>query len=64
MNAPEIWTAREIAEWLGLSQRHVIDRLTKQKDFPRPVVSGKGVRGRWLKDAIIRWADRDGLLGH
>ena len=64
MNAPEIWTAKEIAEWLGYSVRHVIDRLTKQDDFPKPIVSGKGVKGKWLKAAILKWADRDGLLDH
>lgn len=64
MNAPEIWTAKEIAEWLNLSTRHVIDRLTKRKDFPQPIVGGKGVKARWLKVSILKWADRDGLLDH
>lgn len=59
MNAPELWTAREIASWLMLSARHVAERLVHESGFPAPAIGGKKFgRKRWFKDDVIRWAGK------
>ena len=46
----------QIAEYLRVTRPHVTDRLTKQPDFPAPVVD----RGRklrlWLRSEVEAWA--------
>lgn len=46
----------QIAEYLRVTRPHVTDRLTKQTDFPAPVVD----RGRklrlWLRSEVEAWA--------
>lgn len=56
INAPEIWTADEIAQWLKLGRRHVAERIVHDPKFPRPIMPGPNQRKRWLKDDIIAWA--------
>lgn len=51
---PEVWTAKEIAEWLRLSQRHVADRLVHDPRFPRPLKGCVGKK-RWIKDEVVEW---------
>lgn len=55
---PEIWTTKEIAAVLGLSQRHVAERIIHERGFPPPIRSGKYLKKRWLKDAIFAWMNK------
>lgn len=57
--ADELWTATEVAEHLGYSRRHVVDRLSKNPNFPAPIVvptkTGEGCRKLWHRERIISW---------
>ncbi len=56
MNQPTMVTVStaEIASLLGCSRQHVTDRLTKEPDFPVPVID--------LSNKLRRWDERDVLL--
>lgn len=63
-----LWTAERIAEYLGLSARHVAERLTVQPDFPKPVcLPSSGEKGRqarrWEPEDVIRWANQNKRRG-
>lgn len=45
-----------IAEILGLSRKHVTDRLSKHPSFPRPVVNVSRKTRRWSESDIMEWA--------
>lgn len=58
--APEriIWTAKQCAEYLGISERHYVDRLSKTYGFPTPIKlpseSGRG-HSRWYANEVQVW---------
>lgn len=45
-----------IAELLGTSRKHVTDRVTKQPDFPPPVVNRSQRLRRWAREQVMQWA--------
>jgi len=47
-----------IAAILGVSRRHVTDRLSKHPSFPKPVIAISRKTKRWLRDAIMEWASQ------
>ena len=49
-------TASDIANLLGLSARHVTERITKRPDFPRPVINVSSHTRRWSLVDVKRWA--------
>jgi len=58
---PSLWSVKEIATFLKLSERHVQDRVVKSPNFPKGfLIPGAGKiksRVRWKKDDVIDWAD-------
>jgi predicted DNA-binding transcriptional regulator AlpA len=54
-----IWTAKQCAEYLGVSERHFVDRLSKSFGFPTPIKlpSDTGARGhsRWYEVELTAW---------
>lgn len=46
-----LWSAKEIAAYIGYSERHVRERVVHEHGFPKPA---RNIRGRWLKSEIIR----------
>jgi predicted DNA-binding transcriptional regulator AlpA len=49
-------TVDEIANLIGLSRRHVTDKITKRPDFPRPVINVSSHTKRWALTDVKRWA--------
>jgi len=47
------WTARQIAEHIGLSLRHISERVTNRRDFPAPYRVGS--RRFWKSEDVITW---------
>jgi len=54
MTAALITTA-DIAELIGVSRRHVTDRLTKDPTFPAPTVRLSQKLVRWDRDQVLAW---------
>lgn len=57
----QIWSSRQVAEYLDVSPRQVTERLSNRPDFPRamrlPTDGGKGPL-RWKAREVIAWAER------
>jgi len=55
-----LWSAEEVAEYLKVSRRQVVERLAKRQGFPTPIVmptdTGEAGRLRWDREKIIAWA--------
>lgn len=55
-----IWGAKACAEYLGLSDRHFGDRVSKSYGFPEPIElpmdNGKRGHARWYAIDIQAWA--------
>ena len=49
-----------IAALLGLTRQHVTDRLTKRRDFPRPVIDLSRRTRRWREADVLAWAKGKG----
>jgi predicted DNA-binding transcriptional regulator AlpA len=56
MNLADRWTTEHIATFLGLSRKHVTDRVVTQKSFPRPVINNSQRNRRWDAEQVRRWA--------
>lgn len=58
----ELWSAAEIAAYLKVSPRQVIDRYSKLPDFPRairlPSLSGGCGHPRWKASDVIAWSQK------
>lgn len=48
-------TVDQLAELFQLNKRHVAERVTKRKDFPKPYQIG-GAR-RWNEEEVLRWVE-------
>ena len=46
----------DIADLLRVSRQHVTDRLTKQPDFPKPIINISRRTRFWRRQDIERWA--------
>lgn len=52
-----LWTSADVAQYVGLSERVVVERLQHQPGFPRPVRPlGPRSHPRWLPHDVIEWA--------
>jgi predicted DNA-binding transcriptional regulator AlpA len=53
---PACWTIRQLAQWLGISERH-LHRLRERPDFPKPV-AGLGRSVRFADDDVEQFLAR------
>jgi len=54
-----LWSYREIADYLRLSQDAVARNVVAQPNFPQPLLpctKGKKASKRWFAGEVIRWA--------
>lgn len=49
-------TAKEIAQIVPLSARHIAERVTHRKDFPLPYRIGK--RRFWKRSVVLEWIEK------
>lgn len=56
-----IWTAKQCADYLGISERHFVDRVSKHWQFPTAIKlpNATGARGhsRWHAVDVQQWAN-------
>jgi predicted DNA-binding transcriptional regulator AlpA len=54
-----IWTAKQSADYIGVSERHFVDKVSKAFDFPAPIKlpTDRGRRGhaRWYAVEVQDW---------
>ncbi len=48
----ELWTAAQVADYLGYSTGYFNRAISKEPDFPRELRTGR----RWLRSEVIKWA--------
>lgn len=46
---------KAIAEILGVTRKHVTDRLTKEPTFPAPAINLSPKTRRWNRDQVMAW---------
>ncbi len=49
-NIPELWSSKDIADWLGYSLRHVRERVVHDPSFPKRLPQ---INDRWFKDEVL-----------
>ncbi|TXF09821.1 helix-turn-helix transcriptional regulator [Pelomicrobium methylotrophicum] len=58
----DLWSADEIAAYLKVCRRYVIDRYSKLPDFPPairlPSAGGRSGHPRWRASDVIAWAEK------
>ena len=55
----ELWTAQQVAEYLGYSPRTVAEKSTSRRDFPQPInVGASNVKRtkRWRAEEVREWS--------
>lgn len=56
----KLWTADDVAEYLSVCRRQVVNRYAKLPDFPAPIQlptpTGRGEL-RWPRKSIVEWAE-------
>lgn len=54
-----LWDVRECAEYLRMSEKHFIDRVSKTMKFPSPIKlpseTGRRAHPRWYASEIMDW---------
>lgn len=55
--ADDLWSADDIADYLGLAKNTVQGRTVKTNGFPRPVMLPTGGK-RWVAKEVRAWAMR------
>ncbi|TDR82148.1 hypothetical protein [Paludibacterium purpuratum] len=57
-NAPALWKAENIGEWLDLSEYTVSHHVVTQPGFPAAIraTGTKECQKRWFADEVIEWA--------
>lgn len=57
-----IWTSKQCAEYLGMSERHYVDRVSKSAGFPLaiklPTENGSRGHSRWYAQEIQEWVKK------
>lgn len=53
----------QIAEILGVSRTHVVDRISKQPDFPKPIIRVSRQTVWWDERDIWEWARKRAQKG-
>lgn len=46
----------DISKMLGVSRQHVVARMTKRPDFPKPCINISQRLRRWRKEDVMKWA--------
>lgn len=54
--ANDLLDTAAIAQLLGLSRRHVTERLTKAPTFPAPAIAVSRQTKRWRRGDVLAWA--------
>jgi predicted DNA-binding transcriptional regulator AlpA len=52
----DLWTTEHIATFLGLTRKHVTDRLVARPDFPKPEINNSSRNRKWLSEKVRQWA--------
>ncbi|WP_043767597.1 helix-turn-helix transcriptional regulator [Algiphilus aromaticivorans] len=52
MTTPELWDSRQIADYLRLERKTVLNRVVHEPGFPKPIAAAKRNR-LWVKDEVI-----------
>lgn len=55
---PDLIDTKAIAALLGLSTKHVQERLVHTADFPRPAISLSRKMRRWSTDDVNAWLEK------
>lgn len=54
-----LWDAKECAEYLRMSEKHFVDRVSKTMKFPKPIKlpseTGRRSHPRWYAQEIMEW---------
>ncbi len=55
-----LWDAKECAEYLRMSEKHFMDRVSKTMKFPKPIKlpseTGRRAHSRWYASEVMDWA--------
>ncbi len=51
----QLLSTKDIAELLGVSRAHLVDRLSKRPDFPAPIVNISQRIRKWKRDDVLKW---------
>lgn len=51
-----LWTTEHIATFLGLTRRHVTERLVTRPDFPKPEINYSSHNRKWQPEQVRQWA--------
>jgi predicted DNA-binding transcriptional regulator AlpA len=57
----QLWSAQDIAAYLGVSPRTVAERYAPRPDFPAPIrlpSTGQAGLKRWKAAEVMTWAER------
>lgn len=54
-NTMEMIDTKAIAEILGVTRKHVTDRLTKEPTFPAPKIDLSPKTRRWSRVEVMAW---------
>lgn len=60
-SSKDLWTTENIATYLGLSRKHITDRVVKQKGFPKPEIASSTRNRRWHPEKVRAWAAGGGM---
>lgn len=52
----ELVDTLDISKMFGVTRHHVVARLTKRPDFPKPCVNISQRLRRWSKGEVLKWA--------
>jgi predicted DNA-binding transcriptional regulator AlpA len=59
-NQIKLVDTQDIAQFLGASRAHVTAKITKQPDFPAPVINLSQRMRKWAENDIKQWALKSG----
>lgn len=58
----DLWSTREVAQFLKHTEKTTRDKIVAKPDFPRPIRISTGARGRghprWKAREVIAWAEK------
>jgi predicted DNA-binding transcriptional regulator AlpA len=55
MTTTDMIDTQGIAAIIGVSRRHVTERLTKDPTFPPPVINLSSRTRRWSREQVLAW---------
>lgn len=57
----ELWSSKELGEYLKCSPRHAVERFACLPDFPKPIrlpSAGKTAHPRWDANKVRAWVEK------